>query len=195
MSVRLFVLGLVQSRDIHGYDIKEVAKLWGLERWANIGFGSIYHALGKLQEEKLIEERGVEQEGSRPPRYMYRITSEGKTAFFELLRETCRSAKPETRDIDLALAFIHYLPPQERVALLRERQEMLRPRLESLRHSVEGYEQAQSSEDPRHDSERDLLRTVPWVYAGVRHSWGRVQFEWDWMESVIAEVERWPGTP
>ena len=40
MSVRLFVLGRVYRRETHGYEIKEVAVMWGLERWANIGFGS-----------------------------------------------------------------------------------------------------------------------------------------------------------
>src|SRR5579871_5171285 len=120
MSVRLFVLGLVATRDIHGYEIKEVAQLWGVERWAHIGFGSIYHALGKLQDESLIEERGIDQEGHRPPRTVFRITAEGKTAFLALLRDTCRQADPEGRDIDMALAFIHYLPSGERQDLLKE---------------------------------------------------------------------------
>ncbi|MBC8143033.1 MAG: helix-turn-helix transcriptional regulator [Armatimonadetes bacterium] len=191
MSVRLFVLGLVHSRDIHGYEIKEVAKLWGVERWANIGFGSIYHALGKLQEEGLIEERGMEQEGNRPPRYVYRVTPDGKSAFFALLRETCRSAKPDTRDVDMGLAFIHHLPPDQRTGLLRERLEMLRPRLTQLSESAVNFERAKASDGKEWQYHRDLLQNAPWVYAGVRHSLGRLQEEWDWMEGVIAEVEKW----
>ncbi len=67
MSVRLFVLGQVYEKDTHGYEIKEQAKLWGVERWANIGFGSIYHAISTLQAEEMILEQSVEQESGRPP--------------------------------------------------------------------------------------------------------------------------------
>ena len=67
MWVRLFVLGQVYERDTHGYEIKEKEKLWGVERWANIGFGSIYHSISKLQAEEMILEQSVEQESGRPP--------------------------------------------------------------------------------------------------------------------------------
>ena len=192
MSVRLFVLGLVYQRDIHGYEIKEVAKLWGLDRWANIGFGSIYHALGKLQEEKLIEERGVEQEGNRPTRYVYRITDTGRDACLNLLRQTARTADTESRDIDLALAFIHLLPSQERVSLLQERLEGLTPRYQFLTDSMAAYEAARTTDDPQWEEQRRILNEVPWVVAGVRHSLGRVQFELEWMGAVLESVADWP---
>ncbi len=192
MSVRLFVLGLVYQRDIHGYEIKEVAKIWGLERWANIGFGSIYHALGKLQEEQLIEERRVEQEGNRPLRYIYRITEAGQEACLNLLRQTARTADTESRDIDLALAFIHLLPPDERVALLQERLERLEPRYQSLVDSAAAYEAARTTDAPHLDRQRQILHEIPWVVAGVKHSLGRVRFEREWMREVLETVAEWP---
>jgi DNA-binding PadR family transcriptional regulator len=193
MSVRLFVLGLVYGRDRHGYEIKEVAKVWGLERWARIGFGSIYHALGKLQEEGAIEERGVEQEGNRPQRYVYRVTDAGRVAFLELLRKTAREADVESRDVDLALAFIHHLPPGERISLLAERLEGLRPRHAQLAGAMATYAAARAGDDPRYDEQRRLLREVPWVEAGVAHSLGRVAFEIEWLEGVLARVADWSG--
>jgi DNA-binding PadR family transcriptional regulator len=193
MSVRLFVLGLVYQRDIHGYEIKEVAKVWGLDRWTNIGFGSIYHALGKLQEEQLIEERGMEQEGNRPTRYIYRITEAGRDACLSLLRQTTRTADTESRDIDMALAFIHLLPPEERVALLQERLERLTPRYEFLANAMAAYEAAQTTDDPRWDECRRILRDIPWVVAGTRHSLGRVRFEQEWMREVLETVAEWPS--
>lgn len=191
MSVRLFVLGLLYGQDRHGYEIKEVAKLWGLERWARIGFGSIYHALGKLQEEGCIEERGVEQEGNRPQRYVYRITPAGQNTFFDLLRQTAREADTESRDIDLALAFIHHLPPEERITLLQQRLDSLTPRRRSLEDAVASYAAARTTDDPQWDEQRRLLREAPWVEAGVEHSLGRVRFEMEWMERVLAGVGDW----
>lgn len=193
MSVRLFTLGLVFLRDTHGYEIKEVARMWGVERWARIGFGSIYHALGKLQDEKLIVELRLEQDGNRPPRTVYRITDAGEAAFFDLLRHTCRTADPETRDLDMALAFIDQLPPAERVALLAERLAALEPRFRSLTETVEGYRQAR--ETPGDSATHRLLREVPWVEAGVAHSLGRIAFERAWLEGVIASVADWPTQP
>ena len=193
MSVRLFVLGLIYGRDIHGYDIKETAKLWGLDRWAKIGFGSIYHALGKLHEEKLIEERGVEQEGNRPVRYVYRITDAGKTIFLDLLRQTARSADVETREIDLALAFIHHLPPEERASLLQERFTSLIPRRHFLENAMEGYAKARATADPQWAEQRRILREAPWVEVGVAHSLGRVVFEMEWMKKVLQTVADWPA--
>ena len=76
MSVRLFVLGLAYECDTYGYEIKATAHLWGLERWAQIKDGSIYHALSKLDEEGLIEERNVEQSENNRPRYVYCITAQ-----------------------------------------------------------------------------------------------------------------------
>ena len=56
MSVRLFVLGVLNEQDTHGYEIKEIARAWNLDKWADIGYGSIYHALGALEDEGLIQE-------------------------------------------------------------------------------------------------------------------------------------------
>jgi DNA-binding PadR family transcriptional regulator len=179
MSVRLFILGLAMHGETHGYEIKEVAKRWGVERWAKFGFGSIYHALSKLEEESLLEEVGTAQEGNRPPRYVYRITGAGQEAFYALLRETCITAETESRDIDMALAFIHYLPPAERVALLTRRLEALQPRYDSL---------LQSDAHLREDTS-----LAPWVAHGVSHSLGRVAFEREWMQTVIAHVADWPS--
>jgi DNA-binding PadR family transcriptional regulator len=186
MSVRLFVLGLVHRNDVHGYEIKETAKRWGVDRWARIGFGSIYHALGKLEEEGLILEMGLEQETNRPPRMVYRITESGTAAFLELLRQTCRTAETESRDIDMALAFIDALPPEERVALLKERLKNLEPRHQSLQESMAAF-------DANTDPEIQLLnREVNWVAHGVRHSLGRIAFEVSWMNEVVADVANWP---
>ncbi|MGC4042512.1 MAG: hypothetical protein QM758_01765 [Armatimonas sp.] len=93
-------------------------------------------------------------------------------------RETCQTAETESRDIDMALAFIHYLPPQERVTLLTQRLEALQPRYDSLIKSATQL--------------KDDHSLLPWVAQGVQHSLGRVAFEREWMRTVIASVADWP---
>lgn len=178
MSVRLFVLGLAYECDTYGYEIKATAHLWGLERWAQIKDGSIYHALSKLDEEGLIEERNVEQSENNRPRYVYCITAQGREAFLNLLRDTCRSAPTEGRAIDLGLAFIRHLPAEERVSLLKERQMRLnKARADLLAgcHDLLQYE-----------------NLSPWVPVGMQHSLLRIEAEIQWNLQMIDVVGQWP---
>ena len=112
-----------------------------------------------------------------------------------MLRQTARTANTESREIDVALAFIHNLPPNERITLLRERLESLQPRRRYLEESVAGYEAARTTDDARWREERRILREAPWVVVGVKHSLGRVVFEMDWMEEVLVGVADWPRRP
>lgn len=178
MSVRLFVLGLVNQGDTHGYEIKATAKLWGVERWARIRDGSIYHALAKLEEEGLIQERAVEVSDNNRPRYVYAITPAGHEAFLSLLRETCRTAPTEARDIDIALAFLDHLPANERIILLQERHSRL---IKARADLLEGFEDL-----------RQYPNLHPWVPVGMHHSLARIEAEIDWNASLLQTVADWP---
>ena len=191
LSVKLFVLGQVFERDTHGYEIKERAKQWGVERWANIGFGSIYHAISKLEEEEMILEQSVEQEAGRPPRFVYRITPKGSEAFLSLLRETLRTAPVEKRDIDLALAFIHFLPPAERVSHLEERLLLVERDRDRLRENTNSFAEAESGDPTASEYHRELNQVAPWIYHGVRHSLGRAEYEVEWTKEMISIVAGW----
>ena len=179
MSVRLFVLGVLCSKSSYGYEIKETALLWGLPRWADIQEGSIYHALGKLTKEKLIAQTSVENSENNRPRYIYNICPEGRTEFLRLLRDTCRAAAVEKRDIDIALSFIDFLPPGERLQLLQERHDCL--------------VRARAELDLRQKETDSMFPHLhPWVAAGMRHSRGRLEFEIEWNAELLKSTVNWP---
>jgi len=183
MSVRLFVLGVLNQRETHGYQFKELARTWNLDKWADIGYGSIYHALATLEKEGLVQAAGIEQEGGRPPRSIYRITDEGRRVFLALLREACKTSTSPKHPINLALAFILGLPPEERVALLEER-------LRSLEARHELVEQTRAQLRP-------LEKTAPAAIATVEHDLGHSAFEIRWTRALIEKVALWgrPDTP
>jgi DNA-binding PadR family transcriptional regulator len=177
MSVRLFVLGVLNERVTHGYEIKEIARTWNLDKWSEIGYGSIYHALGVLEGEGLIEEAYVEQEGGRPPRAVYRITEPGRAAFLRLLRETAVWGYQRKHPINLALTFLAHLPPEERVALLSER----------LRQLEAGY-QAVSA---RREELLHLEPEAPWVLTTLDHDLSHFDVEIGWTRKLLQDVARW----
>jgi DNA-binding PadR family transcriptional regulator len=186
MSARLFVLGILNERDSHGYDLRQIAQHWNLHEWADISYGAIYHALTTLQREGLVEQVGIEQVGERPPRAVFRITEPGRAAFREALREAATEEFRQRHPVNLALVFLAELPPPERTDLLRER---LR-RLEERRGKVIRVRQSLAH----------LEDSAPSAVAAVEHDLGHLAFEIEWTRQLLEQVPHWrprqrhPGT-
>src|SRR5262249_53456335 len=107
-STRLLILGVVRAlQPVHGYDVRRELVSWHAERWANVAYGSIYHALTKMTAEGLLEEVATEQRGNRPARTSYRITAPGETEFHRLLHEAWWTFQPS---IDPFFAAISFMP-------------------------------------------------------------------------------------
>lgn len=119
MVRELLLLGLLRRQEMHGYQMNEF--LAGeMAICTDIKKPTAYYLLNKLAEQGWIAEY-TEQEGNRPPRRVYRITSEGERVFQALLRETLPVFTPTFFDGDLPLAFLDELPPAEARQLLDQR--------------------------------------------------------------------------
>lgn len=178
MPVRLFVLGVLNERNAHGYEIKNLAREADLAQWAAIGYGSIYHALRRLEDEQLIEEEVTEQSGAYPQRTVYRITNEGRRVFLDLLRNTCRTVHEPKYPIDLALVFIGQLAPGERVAMLQKR-------LSTLESTQEDVREKRAQLD-------GAVRQFASLQAVLDHDLMLREAEIRWMRQLIDKVPDWP---
>ncbi|OUM98086.1 MAG: hypothetical protein BAA04_07570 [Firmicutes bacterium ZCTH02-B6] len=172
-------LGVLNERDARGYEIKQLARAADLAHWAEIGYGSIYHALQRLEDEGLIEEVGIEQEGGYPQRTVYRITEAGRDAFRELLRDACRTVVEPKYPIDLAVVFLGKLAPEEMVALLRERLQQL--------------EQAQEAIWRKRDALKGAGSRLASLRAVLDHDLMLRDAEIRWMRRLVDEVADWPA--
>jgi DNA-binding PadR family transcriptional regulator len=147
----LAILGLLEERDLHGYEIRRrLREQLGL--LANVSFGSIYPALTRLEragavvaaeevlaaptgpstgslsgERAAFRNRRHTQNRSRRGRKVYRITDAGRQLFGELLAES--GGSDDARSFGLRLAFARHLAPQARLALLERRRAQLVQRL------------------------------------------------------------------
>jgi DNA-binding PadR family transcriptional regulator len=145
----MMILGLVRwLQPVHGYDVRRELLSWDVESWANIQAGSIYHALRKLTEEKLLEEVATEQVGARPARTTYRTTPKGDAEFETLLRKYWWDKHVPIDPFSAAYAFTPALPRSEAVAALRNRARMLE--FEAARHQdlIEGQAEWKDEKPP-----------------------------------------------
>jgi DNA-binding PadR family transcriptional regulator len=128
-ATRLLVLGVVRGYGrAHGYLIGNDLLSWGAGEWANVKWGSIYHALKQLTKEGLLVDETVP-----PGRTDYELTPKGEAEFQKLLRDALR--RPETRPDQLAagLALLPSLTRADAVALLTERLAALETRRDAAR--------------------------------------------------------------
>ena len=162
------ILGLLEERDLHGYEIRRrLREHLGL--LANVSFGSIYPALTRLEksgavvvvegsasesvpaapapptgslsgELAVLRARRHSPTRSRRGRKVYRITDAGRQLFAELLAGG--SAADDARSFGLRLAFARHLAPQGRLSLLERRRAQLVQRLgeaENARDDLDVY--------------------------------------------------------
>lgn len=139
---RLFVLGCLDFQPMSGYDIQQMLQMNDSERWGGVLIGSIYHALNKLEKEKLIEIDRIEQTGHRQ-RAVYRITKKGQKHFKELLIETMeKSSVNYPSSLYAALSFNHKLPKEEIIKSLEKQYEFLEKEDRSLKSGLEEKQHA-----------------------------------------------------
>lgn len=135
-ATRLLVLGVVRVYGTaHGYLVRGELVSWGAEDWANVKWGSIYHALKQMAKEGLLE-------ATNGPNWRvdYTITDQGDTEFERLLRDALRQPEHRPHLVTAGLAFITALPRAEAIALLRGRIDRLRAEVDGVRLQADEQE-------------------------------------------------------
>lgn len=102
------------------------------DRLMRIRAGSLYHAVGRREEAKLILAQGVDRDGNRPERTTYELTEMGSEHLRDRLREMLAIPAQEYPAFLLAMAQEHVLPLPEVIDLLTTRRQALLPYLERL---------------------------------------------------------------
>src|SRR5690349_11492705 len=143
-TTRLLLLGVVRIfQPAYGYQLRRELMTWNVQAWANINPGSIYTGLRTLAKHGYLLE--LEQDGAnRPGRTSYKLTTDGETEYFSLLRGmlwTVDGFHPDK--MQAALAFMWSLRRDEVVDALEARISQLEAWLKSG-----PYSERQIREDP-----------------------------------------------
>ena len=119
MERKLLLLGLLRKGELHGYQLNELIS-------GQLGAGVLlkkataYRLLHQMADDGWIDYR-EEQEGNRPTRRVYKITSKGEENFQRLLRESLASYQSAGHPNAISIAFLDALPPDEVISLLELR--------------------------------------------------------------------------
>lgn len=121
-TTRLLVLAVVRMmQPVHGYDVRRELLSWRADDWANVKPGSVYGALKTLQRDGFIAVEGVGQDGARPERTTYRLTSDGAKEFAELMRYALYTTEQPKLPYYATVALFPYVPREDVIAALKSR--------------------------------------------------------------------------
>jgi DNA-binding PadR family transcriptional regulator len=120
-STRVLILGVLVTGPQHGYEVRKTLELWGVEHWANVAFGSIYHALTSMTRDGLLEI----VEGGKGDKTVYRITEAGRAEFRRQLQQQWRDILPIVDPFLVALTFMDQMSQADLLAAIRARHERL----------------------------------------------------------------------
>jgi DNA-binding PadR family transcriptional regulator len=169
MEKQLFLLGLLRTSDMYGYQILElISTHFGIS--VNITKPTAYRILHKMEADGWITFR-EEQEGNRPSRRVYSLASSGEAAFQKLLRRSLAEYQPAEHPSMVSLAFIEMIPAEEALPLMKKRKEI-----------VEGYLQ-KVIEAEKHQGEYHLV---------IEHQLRHLETELKWIENVIEKISNRP---
>ena len=117
----LAVMALLYERPMHAYEMVTLMRERGKHESVRLRYSSLYSVVGALEREGLIVPKETVREGRRPERTVYEITGAGREEFLTWLRELLREPVKEYTQFAAGLSFLAGLPPEEAVALLKER--------------------------------------------------------------------------
>lgn len=91
MSIRNALLGLLDQRPRHGYELHDAfeAVVGGEQNW-DVKPAQIYMTLARLEQSSLVIQEGLEQEGG-PEKRIFAITSEGRRELREWLNSPVKT--------------------------------------------------------------------------------------------------------
>jgi DNA-binding PadR family transcriptional regulator len=132
----LAVMALLYERPMHPYEMVTLMRERGKHESGRLRYSSLSSVSSALEREELIVPRETVREGRRPERTIYEITGAGREEFLTWLRELLREPVKEYTQFAAGLSFLPGLPPEEAVALLKERVRRLESENEEMRYRL-----------------------------------------------------------
>jgi DNA-binding PadR family transcriptional regulator len=115
------VLALLREAPMHPYQMQSLLRLRHKDEILALKRGSLYHAIGRLVRDGLIQAASTSRDGRRPERTTYSITAVGRKEFTRVLRQIIAVPRRESSEFMAAMSFLVHLTPGEALPRLEER--------------------------------------------------------------------------
>jgi len=125
----LAVLALLFERPMHPYEMAATMKERGKHDSIKLRYGSLYTVIAALLRGGAIAVKATERDSGRPERTIYALTPAGETELRQWMRDLLRRPVKEYPQFEAGLSLLPILPPDEAVAMLKQR-------LVDLDHSI-----------------------------------------------------------
>ena len=127
MDKRSICLAVLSRGPASGYEIKKICEEGIFNYIQDIGFGSIYPALGRLLDEGLVTVKETPQEG-RPSKKVYELTTAGRMALLDTLTEAPAHDKIRS-DFLVRMLFADFLSARTVEGMIDDRLTFLREKI------------------------------------------------------------------
>lgn len=168
----LLILGLVAEMPRHGYELEQVIEDRGMREWTQIGFSSIYYALGKLDERGLVS---AEIPANAKAKKIYHLTPKGKEALIHQTLATLISIQPTYHPLLLGMIHWSVLARDQALDALRTRKRVLTEELKRIE-----------------DIHFDQQPLPDYIDAIFEFSLGQLHAETDWINKTLAYMTTKP---
>jgi DNA-binding PadR family transcriptional regulator len=138
----LAVLALLFERPMHPYEMALILKQRRKEDSIKLRYGSLYTVIELLLKRGFIAARETEREGRRPERTIYEITAAGRDELRVWMIDLIGLPVKEYPQFEAALCLMPVLPPDEALALLRQRLHLIEQDAAVLSGQIEGMKAA-----------------------------------------------------
>ena len=125
-------LSLLVEQPMHPYEMYQLLMARHEDRLVKVRPGTLYHTVGRLEEQGLVAATGTEREGNRPERTTYEISAAGREALTGRLRDMLAAPANEYPAFPLAVSEAYNLPAGVVVELLDQRLNELEGQLKFL---------------------------------------------------------------
>jgi DNA-binding PadR family transcriptional regulator len=121
MKAEFFILGILHRGDFHPYEIKRRLNNALVECYTDVDVGTLYYAVRQLVKSGDIAPKTRQKVARGGERTIYRITSQGRKRFQELLLERFQEQGTVAQTIYPALLFLDLADLSAVAGVLRER--------------------------------------------------------------------------
>jgi len=129
----LAVLTLLLERPMHPYEMSTTLRQRNKEGSIKLNYGSLYSVVEALARHDLIRARETVRDGRRPERTIYELTDAGQQEHVDWMSEWLAVSEKEFTRFEAALSLMPGLPPEDVLALLKDRTMRLEVKVHQIR--------------------------------------------------------------